>query len=173
MKQTSVSKQLITSKIHFLRGERVVLDFDLALLYSVETKHLKRQVRRNIDRFPSDFMFQLNASEYESLRSQIGTLKRGGHSKYLPYAFTEHGVTMISGILNTKAAIQVNIMIVRTFVALRRLIESNKELAEKIRELEGKYDSQFKVVFDAIRQLTHEKSRKSKPIGFKISAHKR
>ncbi len=90
-----MTRDLIASKIHFLRGERVLIDFDLASLYSVETKHLKRQVRRNIDRFPSDFMFQLNAQEYENLRSQIGALKQGRHAKYLPYAFTEHGVTMI------------------------------------------------------------------------------
>ena len=164
----NVTSELIASKIYFLREERVLLDFDLAHLYRVETKQLKRQVRRNIDRFPNDFMFQLDQSEYDSLRSQIGTLKRGAHSKYLPYAFTEQGVAMLSSVLNSKSAIIVNIGIIRTFVELRKWMKSNKELAAKIRLPENKYDSQFNVVFDAIRQLIKQE-KEMRPIGFRIT----
>ena len=157
----------ITAKIHFIRGERVILDTDLADLYGVETKQLKRQVKRNISRFPGDFMLQLSKAEFQNLRSQIGTLSHGQHSKYLPYAFTEQGVAMLSGLLKSKRAIETNIAIVRTFVALRKWMQSNKELAEKIRHLESKYDRQFKIVFDAIRQLIIEE-KESRPIGFRV-----
>lgn len=135
-----------------------MLDEDLAVLYGVKSKSLNQAVRRNIERFPEDFMFKLNEQEYESLRSQIVTLKtgRGQHRKYLPNVFTEQGVAMLSGILQSECAIQVNIAIMRAFVSLRRLLIDNKELAEKIDLLEHKYvehDDKLKLVFDAIRRL--------------------
>jgi phage regulator Rha-like protein len=132
-----------------------IRDKDLARLYGVTTKRLNEQVRRNIARFPDDFMFQLTAEESESLRSQFATIKsgRGQHRKYLPYAFTEQGVAMLSSVLNSQRAIDVNIAIMRTFVKLRELLMTHKDLARKLEAMEKKYDSQFKIVFDAIRQL--------------------
>ena len=132
-----------------------MLDADLAELYGVSVKRLNEQVRRNIKRFPVDFMFQLTREEHDSLRSQIATLKgrRGEHRKYLPYVFTEQGVAMLSGILNSERAIRVNIEIMRAFVRLRQMLASNAQLARKLDALEKKYDAQFKLVFDAIRQL--------------------
>ncbi|MFC1822774.1 ORF6N domain-containing protein, partial [Thermodesulfobacteriota bacterium] len=120
--------ELIQSKIIVLRGEKVMIDQDLSELYGVETKQLKRAVRRNLDRFPSDFMFELTRDEYNTLRSQSGTLKRGAHSKYLPMAFTEQGVAMLSSVLNTDRAIEVNIVIMRAFVQLRKISSSQKQL---------------------------------------------
>lgn len=163
-----MTSEVIASKIYFLRGERVLLDEDLAKLYGVETKYLKRQVKRNIHRFPTDFMFQLNLEEWTFIRRQFGTLRWGKHSKYPPFAFTEQGVSMLSGMLNSPRAIQTNIAIMRTFVAMRRWMQSNKDLENKIRQLEGKYDQQFKIVFDAIRQLIREDSKERTPIGFKV-----
>ncbi len=129
MVETSVvTLEQITARIYFVRGVKVMLDRDLATLYSVETKVLKRNVRRHIDRFPDDFMFELTKEEYNSLRSQIGTLKRGAHSKYKVMAFTEQGVAMLSGILNSKRAIHVNIQIMRTFTKLRHMISGHEEL---------------------------------------------
>jgi len=130
-----------------------MLDKDLAELYDVATGHLNRAVSRNIDSFPSDFMFQLSEEEYESLRCQFGILKRGVHSKYLPRVFMEQGVGMLSSVLKSKRARQVNIQIMRAFVRLRQLLNTHKELARKLEELEKKYDSQFKSVFDAIKML--------------------
>src|SRR3989337_4489528 len=129
-----ISVERISSKIFLIRNEKVLLDFDLAELYGVATKQLKRAVRRNIARFPIDFMFPLTKTEDNSLRSQIGTLKRGEHSKYLPYAFTEQGVAMLSGILKSPRAIETNIAIMRTFAALRKWMQSNKELAAQSRQ---------------------------------------
>ena len=174
MKDLSVitTTDFIATKILYLRGEKVLVDADLALLYGVEPKQLKRQVRRNIDRFPEDFMFQLTRDEYNFLRSQFGTLKRGGHSKYLPFAFTEQGVAMLSGILNSPRAVETNIAIMRTFVALRKLMENNKELAAKIRQLERKYDQRFRLVFDAIQRLIRE-DKEARPIGFEINRSKK
>ncbi|MBL6978977.1 MAG: ORF6N domain-containing protein [Desulfobacteraceae bacterium] len=143
----------IVSKIVFLRGEKALLDRDLAGLYGVETKVLKQAVRRNIKRFPDDFMFELTKEEQHSLRSQNVTLKRGQHSKYLPFAFTEQGVAMLSSVLNSERAVQVNIEIMRAFVRLRRMLSVNKDLERKLTALEQKYDEQFKVVFDTIRAL--------------------
>jgi phage regulator Rha-like protein len=159
--------ELIEKKILLIRGEKVMLDADLADLYGVEAKHLKRQVRRNIDRFPADFMIQLSKEEYDSLRHHFGTLKRGQHSKYLPYAFTEQGVAMLSSVLNSERAVKVNIEIMRAFVRLRQMLASNAELARKLDALEKKYDDQFQIVFEAIRQLMipPEPSQKSR-IGF-------
>jgi hypothetical protein len=158
----------IENRILLLRGCKVILDNDLADLYEVEVKQLKRQVRRNIDRFPADFMFELSQQEYESLRRHFGTLKRGEHSKYLPYAFTEQGVAMLSSVLKSKRAAQVNIEIMRTFVRLRVMIASHKDLERKLQTLEKKYDAQFKVVFDAIRQLMTPPEPKKRKIGFLV-----
>jgi len=164
-----IPAELIERKILVIRGEKVMLDSDLAILYGVETRVLNQAVRRNIRRFPNDFMFELSAVENELLRSQIVILKkgRGQHSKYLPYAFTEQGVAMLSSVLNSDRAIEVNILIMRAFVKLREMISTHKDLAKKLEDLEQKYDSQFKMVFDAIRQLmTPSEPKKKRAIGF-------
>ena len=145
----------VRHQIYFLRGHRVMLDSDLAALYEVETKALTRAVRRNWDRFPHDFMFELTEEEVEVLRRQIGASKpegRGGR-RYLPLVFTEQGVAMLSSVLRSKQAIYVNIEIMRAFVKVRQMMEENRDLAKKLAELEKKYDSQFKAVFDAIRKM--------------------
>jgi len=140
-----------------------MLDFDLASLYGVETKYLKRQVKRNLDRFPEDFMFQI--SREENLRCQIVTSRHGGH-RYSSYAFTEQGVAMLSSVLNSKRAIFVNIQIMRTFAKLRELLASHKDLKLKIESMEKKYDQQFQVVFKAIKALINEPPKKIGRIGF-------
>src|SRR2546425_8700198 len=143
----------IEKRILILRGQKVMLSTDLAELYEVAPRILVQAVKRNIERFPDDFRFQLNFQEVKSLRSQSVILKRGQHIKYRPYAFTEHGILMLSSVLQSQRAIQVNIEIMRAFVRLRQMVASNKVLAKRLDELEKKYDSQFKVVFDAIREL--------------------
>jgi len=144
-----------------------MLDRDLALLYEVETKILNRAVKRNLQRFPLDFMFQLTEDEAENLRCQIGTSSLGhGGRRYLPYVFTELGVAMLSSVLTSERAIAVNIEIMRAFVKLRQLFVSNTELARRLDELESKYDKQFKIVFDAIRELMAASARDRKEIGF-------
>ena len=164
--------EIIERKIYLIRTHKVLLDSDLAELYGVEVKQLKRQVRRNIKRFPEDFMFQLQKEEYEFLRSHFGTLKRGEHAKYFPYAFTEQGVAMLSSVLNSDRAIEVNIQIMRAFVKLREMLSTHKDLARKLADMEKKYDTQFKVVFDAIRQLMKPDEPKKKPIGFRREPEK-
>lgn len=160
-----ISAEVIAMKILFIRGKRVMLDSDLANLYSVKTKHLNRQVRRNIKRFPSDFMIQLTRKEYqEILRCQFVTLETGKYSKYLPYAFTEQGVAMLSSVLNSERAIMVNIQIMRTFTQLRRMLLTNRDLKRKIEEMEKKYDKQFAIVFKAIKQLLEPPPEKQKRI---------
>ncbi len=157
--------------ILLIRGHKVMLDSDLAELYGVTTKRLNEQVRRNLSRFPEDFIFQLTESETHLLRSQFATSKEGrGGRRYLPYAFTEQGVAMLSSVLNSERAIKVNIEIMRAFVRLRQILASNKELAKRLDELEQKYDAQFKIVFDAIRQLMAppEPERPKKRIGFLV-----
>jgi len=146
-----------------------MLDSDLAELYGVPTRRLNEQVGRNIARFPEDFMFRLSREEAQALRSQIAILKtgRGQHRKYVPRAFTEHGILMLSSVLRSKRAIQVNIAIMRAFVRLREMIGTNKTLARRLNKLEKKYDAQFRVVFDAIRELMAEPEPKSHRIGFK------
>lgn len=148
-----ISLEIIEKKIFLIRGHRVMLDSDLAELYGVTTGHLNRAVIRNIDSFPQDFMFQISEQEYSSLRCQFGILKRGAHSKYLPRVFMEQGVAMLSSVLKSKRARQVNVQIMRAFVQLRELLNSHRELARKLEELEKKYDAQFKSVFDAIKAL--------------------
>lgn len=166
--QALIPIEIIEKRIYLIRGRKVMLDSDLAELYGVETFNLNKSVKRNIDRFPSDFMFQLNADETTSLTFQIGISKpsgRGGR-RHLPYVFTEQGIAMLSSVLRSKRAVQVNISIMRTFVKLREMISSNKDLARKLEDLEKKYDMQFKVVFDAIRQLMATPAPKDKKIGF-------
>lgn len=147
-----IPSETIVSKIYFIRGHKVMLDRDLAELYGVETKRLKEQVKRNSERFPADFMFELSPEEFNNLRSQIATSNRGG-TRYLPMAFTEQGVAMLASVLHSDRAIQVNIQIVRAFVQLRRMIASHAGLRNKIEAMENKYDRQFRIVFDAIKEL--------------------
>jgi phage regulator Rha-like protein len=165
----AIPAERIESCIYLIRGQKIMLDSDLAELYGVETKVLKRAVRRNGERFPTDFMFPLNNQEVVRLRCQNGTskMKRGG-SRYLPYAFTEQGVAMLSGVLTSPRAIRVNIEIMRAFVKLRKILTSHVELARELEALEKKYDSQFKVVFEAIRQLMAPPEAPNKRIGFHL-----
>ena len=165
-----VPLEVVKSRIYLLRGQKVLLDSDLAELYGVETRRLNEQVHRNLKRFPDDFMFQLNDQEFTGLMSQFATSKsgRGGRRK-LPYAFTEQGIAMLSSVLHTERAVQVNIAIMRAFVQMRELALSNRELARKLDELEKKHaehDRQFVVVFDAIRQLMTPAEKKGRKIGF-------
>jgi hypothetical protein len=180
--QSLIPVERIERSILLIRGQKVILDNDLALLYGVEAKTLNQAVKRNQDRFPEDFMFQLtweeagilrsqfatsSSQDTEPLRSQIVTLKQGKHLKYRPYAFTEQGVAMLSSVLRSPRAVAVNIEIMRAFVRLRQMLFSHAELAKKVDSLEKKYDSQFKVVFDALRQLMQPPPEKPKrPIGF-------
>jgi len=159
--------EMIERRIYLIRGHKVMLDRDLAELYEVPTRRLNEQVRRNIARFPSDFMFQLSSEETENLRSQFATSSSGhGGRRYLPYVFTEQGVAMLSSVLNSERAIQVNIAIMRTFVKLREMLATNKDLSRKLADLEKKYDAQFRAVFDAIRQLMTPPEPKKRKIGF-------
>jgi len=162
---------LIEQKIYFIRGLKVMLSTDLADLYGVESRVLVQAVKRNSERFPEDFMFQLENQEVANLKSQFVISSWGGR-RAAPYAFTEQGVAMLSGVLNSQRAVQVNIAIMRAFVQLREMISSNKELAKKLQELEKKYDMQFKVVFDAIRQLMQQPDPKIKKIGFIVKERK-
>ena len=175
--------ETITHRILMLRGQKVLLDTDLAALYDVPTKRFNEQVRRNLERFPEDFMFQLTEEEWAALRSQIATLKpgRGQHRKYMPYAFTEHGAIMAATILNSPRATEVSVYVVRAFVRLREVLASNTELAKRLDDLEQSTEAlamqhdtfarntraQLKQVFDAIRELmTPPESQKKRPIGF-------
>jgi len=160
--------EIIASKIYLIRNLKVMLDKDLAHLYSVETKALKQAVRRNIDRFPADFMFELTREENKSLMSQNVTLKRGQHSKYLPFAFTEQGVAMLSSVLKSDRAIQVNIQIMRTFTQLRNMLSTHEDLKKKIESMEQKYDDNFRIVFEAIKQLLSEEEKPKKKIGYTV-----
>ncbi len=159
--------EVIERKILLVRGKKVMLDADLAELYGVETKALKRAVKRNIEQFPEDFLIQITSEEFESLRCHFGTSKRGG-VRYLPYAFTENGVAMLSSILNSKRAIQVNIQIMRAFTMLREILGAHEELRRKLEEMEKKYDAQFKVVLEAIRQLMASPMKPKRKIGFDL-----
>jgi len=165
----------IIERIYIIRGHKVMLDFDLSELYGVETKRLKEQVRRNKSRFPEDFMFELTPEEYKSLRSQIATLKRGEHTKYLPFAFTEQGVAMLSSILHSETAIQVNIQIIRVYTKMRQLLPDNKELWHKIEALEMnliKKDDEIQAIFKILKQLLIKEEKPGEPIGFKIPQKK-
>ncbi len=163
----------IEESIFLIRGERVMIDRDLAELYGVPTKVLKRQVRRNQDRFPKDFMFELSKEETAYWKCQIGTSNTGDKMglRYAPFAFTEHGILMLSSVLNSQRAIEVNIQIMRTFVRLRELMQSHKDLWKKIQKMENKYDAQFKGVFDAILSLLTIPKKPKRKIGFSPSSN--
>jgi len=168
VKAELVSMEQVEGAILLVRGYRVMLDSSLAELYGVSVKRLNEQVRRNLRRFPSDFMLQLTNAEAEILGSQFATLRfgHGKHRKYLPYAFTEQGVAMLSSVLRSPRAIEVNIEIMRAFVRLRQMLQGNAELARKLSELEAKNDATFGVVFDAIRRLMTPPEPPKKRIGF-------
>jgi phage regulator Rha-like protein len=160
--------EAISAKIYLIRDQKVLLDRDLAELYGVETGQLKRAVRRNVDRFPADFMFELTKKEHENLRCHFGTSSWGG-TRYSPMAFTEQGVSMLSSVLNSKRAIQVNIAIMRAFVQMRKLLTTSKKFARKLEELEKRlsaHDENFQIVFDAIKRLLTEEEKPRKKIGF-------
>lgn len=182
IESTEVADLPIDSRILFVRGLRVMLDADLARLYGVPVKRLNEQIRRNAERFPSDFAFRLTAAEWESLRSRFATLEtgRGRHRKYLPLAFTEHGALMAANVLSSRRAIDASLFVVRAFVRLREVLASHKELAQKLEELERKTEAlalrqdaldakthtQFKEVIDALRRLMAPPEPKKRPIGF-------
>ena len=164
----------IENKINEVRGKKIMLDYDLAEMYETETKRLKEAVKRNINRFPVDFMFELTREEYNFLRSQFATLEKGKgkYSKYLPFAFTEQGVAMLSSVLNSDKAIHVNIAIIRAFVFIRQYALTHKDLTSKLKELETKYNKQFKDVYEAINYLLKDSKQKKEQdgrnkIGFK------
>ena len=153
---TFLSQETIERKIYFIRGKKVMLDIELASLYGVLTKNLNKAVSKNLDRFPDDFMFQLSKEEAKDLRFHFGTLNKG-FFRYLPHVFTEHGILMLSSILNSPQAAHVNIQIMRAFLKQREIINSHKDLKIRVDELEKKYDTQFQVVFKAIKALIDEK----------------
>jgi hypothetical protein len=169
MKNSSlIALERIENSICLIRGEKVMLDRDLAALYEINTKELKQAVKRNIDRFPVDFMFVLRSSEFVKWRSQFVTSKADRMGlRYPPMAFTEHGILMLSSVLRSERAIQVNIEIMRAFVKIRQMLTSNTELSKRLDELESRYDRQFRVVFDAIRQLISPRPPNHKPIVFR------
>ena len=158
----------IENKIYFLRNQKILLSYDLARLYQVEPRALVQAVKRNLDRFPEDFMFQLNKTEFESLENSFTSSSWGGARRARPYAFTEQGVSMLSSVLKSKRAVQVNIEIMRAFVRLRQMMMTQKDLIRKINMMEKKYDHQFKAVFDAIRELMNPKISQKYPIGFRV-----
>lgn len=160
----------IQQSIFLLRGEKVMLDRNLAELYGVETKTLIRAMKRNIDRFPEDFMFQLSKAEFDNLRHQFGTSSQWGGRRYPPYAFTEHGVAMLSSVLNSSRAIQVNIQIIRTFSELRQILTTHKDLKRKIESLEKKYDEQFQQVFAVLKAMIAEDETPKPKIGYQAEA---
>jgi len=164
-----VPRERITSEIYIIRDTRVMLDRDLSELYGVETKVLKQAVRRNIKRFPEDFMFELTREEFENWRSQFVTSNRDKMGlRYRPFAFTEQGVAMLSSVLNSDRAIQVNILIIRAFTQLREMLATHEELKRKIEAMESKYDEQFGVVFEAIKQLIDTEDKPKRKIGFEV-----
>lgn len=173
MSELPFSENQIVSQIHLFRGQKVMLDSDLAALYSVETRRLNEQVRRNIDRFPVEFMFQLTETEFKNLKSQFATSSWGGRRK-LPFFFTEHGAVMLAAVLNSPTAIQASIFIVKVFVRLRQVLESHRELADKIKQLEidltGRLEGQDEKIarlFEVLKQLIQMPEPKREPIGFK------
>ena len=161
-----VPAERILRLILLIRGQKVILDADIAALFGVETRVLVQAVKRNLERFPFDFMFPLSDDEFRDLRSQSVTSSSWGGRRYAPYAFTEQGVAMLSSVLKSKRAVRVNIEIMRTFVKLREILATHKDLARKISAMEQKYDGQFKVVFEALRALMEPPKRKRKTIGF-------
>lgn len=165
--ETVIPIERIEKKIFLVRGQKVMLDADLAELYGVPTKRLNEQVKRNRDRFPADFMFQLTAEEKTEVVANCDHLSKLKYSAVPPNAFTEHGAIMAASVLNTERAIEVSVFVVRAFVKLREMLATHKDLAGKLDEMEKKYDAQFKVVFEAIRQLMTEPEKPRRPIGFR------
>ncbi len=164
----TVPNEVIINKIYVIRGQRVMLDRDLAELYGVETKQLKRQVRRNIERFPLSFMFELTKDENEELRSQIGTLKQGTHFKYPPFVFTEHGILMLSSVLNSELAIKMSVQIIETFVQLRKLANNYEEIMNKIHQMESQNNEQFSEIYEVLQRLLSKPEEKPRTqIGYK------
>jgi hypothetical protein len=162
-----VPTAVINQKIFFVRGTRVMLDADLAQLYGVATKNLNKAVKRNASRFPTDFMFQLSSKDLHSLRFQFGTSKLGrGGRRFAPYAFTEQGIAMLSSVLRSARAVQVNVAIMRTFVRLREMLATHEELRRKIDVMEKRYDARFQAVFETIRQMLETPIPAKKAIGF-------
>ena len=164
------SDAAITGRIHLIRGQKVMLDRDLAELYGVEVKRLKEQVRRNIMRFPEDFMFELTLAEDNALRSQNATLKQGEHAKYRPFAFTEHGILMLANVLRSEQAIAVSIHIIRVFTRMRELLLSHRDILQKLEQLEGRltgHDEEIQAIFDHLTELVSPMEQARKPIGFK------
>ncbi|MCW3120719.1 MAG: hypothetical protein JWQ38_211 [Flavipsychrobacter sp.] len=171
-KTIGIPDEIIISKIYFIRGQKVMLDRDLAELYDVETKQLKRQVRRNISRFPEDFMFELSVEELENLRSQFGTSSWGG-IRYMPMVFTEQGVTMLSCVLSSERAIEVNIRIIRIFAKLREMLLTHKDILLKLEQLEKQVmqnSDEIQMIFSAMKQLLNPPQEERTPIGFKVKA---
>ena len=172
------AEEAIINKIYLIRGRKVMVDYDLAEMYAVETKQLKRQVRRNSERFPADFMFELTQEEYESLRSQNGTLKRGEHSKYAPMAFTEQGVAMLSSVLSSPTAIEVNIQIIRVFTKIREMLSTHKDLLIKLEQIEKQlltqdarmdnHEADIQAIFEVLKKLVGEPVENPRPrVGFR------
>ena len=170
-KSLAIPDEVVISKIYLIRNHKVMLDVDLAELYQVGTKRLNEQVRRNLDRFPDDFMFQLTDQEWESLRSQIATSKKGrGGRRYAPFAFTEHGVLMLSSVLNSERAIQVNIQIMRIYTKIKGMVLDHKDILLKLEKLErkiSKHEENFKVVFTYLKELLNPATEPLRRIGFK------
>ena len=172
----AIIEERIINKIYKIRGKKIMLDLDLAEMYAVETKQLKRQVKRNIERFPKDFMFVLTGSEYKNLRSQFGTSSWGG-TRYMPMAFTEQGVAMLSSVLNSQTAISVNIQIIRVFTKMKELLLTNKDVLLKLEQLEKKmikqdtrlqkYDEDKKIIFEALKKLLNPPREPRPRVGFK------
>ena len=165
IKGNLVPQETVEKKIILVRGHKVMLDKDLAMLYDVATGNLNKAVNRNIERFPKDFMFRLNNKEFKNLKFHFGTSSWGGTRK-APYVFTEHGILMLSSVLKSKRAVQVNIQIMRTFTKLRQMLASHKVLFRKMEVMEKKYNTQFKIVFEAIRELMVVSEKPKKRIGF-------
>ncbi|MFM9909135.1 MAG: ORF6N domain-containing protein [Chitinophagaceae bacterium] len=170
--QPNLSDELVMNKIYLIRGKKVMLDKDLAALYQVETRQLNQAVKRNADRFPDDFLFQLSISEWEFLRSQIVILEkgRGNYSKYTPYVFTEQGVSMLSGVLTSTIAIRVHIQIIRVFAKMRELLLTNKEILMQLEKIEGKlngHDTDIKLIFNYLKKLLNPPQPPRQRIGFR------
>jgi len=173
----AIPDEVLMNKIYFIRGQKVMLDSDLAELYEVATKRLKEQVRRNNERFPEDFMFELTTEEYQKIKAQLGQVTRGEHSKYRPFAFTEHGVLMLSSVLNSDRAIKVNIQVMRIYVRIREMMMLNKDILQRLESIERKLngqDNQIMIVFEYLKQFEQTKQQeleqKNRPkIGYKPS----
>lgn len=173
MSKEIIPIERVAQSIRWIRGQKVLLDSDLAALYDVTTGNLNKAVKRNSDRFPSDFMFELKPEELTNLKFQFGISRWGGRRRSRPHVFTEQGIAMLSSVLNSERAVLVNVEIMRAFVKLRQMLASNAELSRRLDELESKYDHQFKVVFDAIRQLMSPPVRDHKEIGFRSRSVKK